>query len=209
MTNATKPPRASRASASTSLELSVLGAFQRFLLPAEPAKSEARGAKRRPKEPMARRSRTGKSNTLLPEAAAVYVDTVRIRPEGVDRQLRMEYTRDPDDEKAMIVRIRLASEKALPEPAPAKPDMLTTQAAADILKVSRPYVVRLIDTGKVAGVERTQAGHRRIPRAEVMRIQAKMRATRRTALDAWSDVESVDEASERATKTKSRWAVKG
>lgn len=209
MTNATKPPRASRASAPTSLELSVLGAFRRILSQVELTESDSRPAKRGSKEPSARRSRAGKDKPLLSEVVAVYVDTVRIRPEGVDRQLRMEYTRDPSDEKAMIVRMRLASEKPLPTPAPSKPEMLTTQAAADILKVSRPYVVRLIDAGTVKGVERTQAGHRRIPRAEVMRIQAEMRDARRTALDAWVDVESVDEALEKASKTKSRWAVKG
>ena len=63
------------------------------------------------------------------------------------------------------------------------PELLSTQAAADLLGVSRPHVAKLVDTNVFQGVVRTQSNHRRIPRSEVERVKARMANTRRQALD--------------------------
>jgi excisionase family DNA binding protein len=108
---------------------------------------------------------------------------VRLRSAGgLDRRFVLSYEPDPDEAGAVVFRIRPASAKALEAPAPALA-MLTTQAAADLLNVSRPYVVKLVEEGVFEGVERTRAGHRRIPAAEVDRVRENMRASRRAALD--------------------------
>ena len=144
----------------------------------------------------------------LSDFGLLRVETVRVRPRGSDRQLRVEYAVDPEDRHSVLMRVSLASD----QPLAAAPTMLTTQEAADALNVSRPYVIRLVDDEKkVSGVERTESGHRRIPLAEVERIQAEMRSTRRKALD------SIDAATQdlrerelrtATTKSKRRWVAK-
>lgn len=115
------------------------------------------------------------------QAGPVHRETVRLRPQGsVDRRLIVEFAPDPQDSRSILLRVRPATEAPLPAAAPA---MLTTQQAADRLNVSRPYVAQLVDRGGFKGVQRTQSGHRRIPLAEVERVEQEMRATRRTALD--------------------------
>lgn len=139
----------------------------------------------------------------------VHVETVRIRQQGLaDRRLIVEYAPDPEDAHAILLRVRPASTLTLPD-APAQ--MLTTQQAADRLNVSRPYVARLVDNGTFTGVERTQSGHRRIPVAEVERIQQEMRSTRHTALDGIADATQDLRARELAdakSKSKRRWVAK-
>jgi excisionase family DNA binding protein len=136
-------------------------------------------------------------------------ETVRIRQQGLaDRRLIVEYTPDPEDVQAVLLRVRPASNLSLPD---AAAQMLTTQQAADRLNVSRPYVARLVDNGTFNGVERTQSGHRRIPVAEVERVQQQMRATRRTALDDITDATQDLRAREQAdakSKSKRRWVAK-
>ena len=58
---------------------------------------------------------------------------------------------------------------------------LTTQEAADYLNVSRPYVVRLVETGKV--LARKVGTHRRIAFEDLVRYDEDDRKSRRTALD--------------------------
>lgn len=108
--------------------------------------------------------------------------TVRLRSAGgLDRRFVLTYAIDPDDAGAVVFRIRPASAKGLDVPS-SSPLMLTTQEAADRLNVSRPYVVKLAEEGVFKDVERTQAGHRRIPATEVDRVHGDMRSTRRAAL---------------------------
>jgi len=115
--------------------------------------------------------------------------TVRIRPDGIDRKVLVEYAPDPEDDTALLLRLRLASDDELP-PSGETPseEMMTTQEAANILNVSRPYVVKLIDTQVLKGVKVTTGGQRRVPRAEVERVDAEMRAVTDRALKAAANV---------------------
>jgi excisionase family DNA binding protein len=58
---------------------------------------------------------------------------------------------------------------------------LTTQEAADYLNVSRPYVVKLIETGKL--LARVVGTRRRIAFEDLVRFDEADRKTRRAALD--------------------------
>ncbi len=51
-----------------------------------------------------------------------------------------------------------------------KPDeMLSTQAAAEMMGCSRPYVAMLIDAKKLAGGVVSRGGHRKVPKQSVLR----------------------------------------
>jgi excisionase family DNA binding protein len=62
---------------------------------------------------------------------------------------------------------------------------LTTQDAADLLNVSRPYVISLIDKGTLT-CARTAGGHRRLQLAEVLAYKRSRDTERRAALDEMS-----------------------
>lgn len=142
----------------------------------------------------------------LKEQGLLNVRTVRIRPKGEpDRRFVVEYSIDPEEANAVILRVRPASNAELGANHPA---MLTTQQAADRLNVSRPYVAKLVDDGKFEGVTRTQSGHRRIPAAEVDRVQDEMRVSRRTALDEMEELTTdlrTKELDAARAKAKRRW----
>ncbi|MFT3854180.1 MAG: helix-turn-helix domain-containing protein [Ilumatobacteraceae bacterium] len=61
------------------------------------------------------------------------------------------------------------------------PRELTTQQAADLLNISRPTVIRLINDGELPA--RKVGSHRRIPLAAVRTYREQMIAGRRQALD--------------------------
>lgn len=57
---------------------------------------------------------------------------------------------------------------------------LTTKEAAEILNVSRPFLIKLLDEGKIA--HRKVGSHRRIRLEEVLAYRASMERERRVAL---------------------------
>lgn len=138
-------------------------------------------------------------------------DIVRFRPKGaIDRRIKVEYITDPDHSESVLLRLTPATAADLPA-ATVDEDLLSSQQAADLLNVSRPYLTKLVDEGTFGGVVRTAAGHRRIPRAEVERIRAEMRGIRRAAFDemeaATKDLRIRELEAARA-KAKRRWAPK-
>ena len=118
------------------------------------------------------------------------MERVRFRPSGLDRQFNVAYAPDPDEKGAVLLRISPVSDSVLPESMATdlKALMVSTQKAADMLHVSRPYVVKLVDAGRFQGVSRSDANHRKIPVAEVERVAAEMKATRQAALAELDDV---------------------
>lgn len=64
---------------------------------------------------------------------------------------------------------------------------LTTQEAADFLNVSRPYVVKLIDTGKLPA--RLVGTRRRIAFEDLVRFDEEDRKRRRAALDELAEID--------------------
>jgi excisionase family DNA binding protein len=63
----------------------------------------------------------------------------------------------------------------------AEEEMLTTQQAADLLSVSRPYVVKLIESGKLKAIN--VGRYRRLNRSEVQRYKDAWIKSREAALD--------------------------
>ena len=59
--------------------------------------------------------------------------------------------------------------------------VLTTQEAADLLSITRPTLVRLLEDGKIPFT--TPGRHRRIQLADVLEFQQNQRAARLTALE--------------------------
>lgn len=61
------------------------------------------------------------------------------------------------------------------------PDELTTTQAAELLNVSRPFVVRLLDEGKLP--HRMVGSHRRVMRRDVLSFRETMKRKSREAAD--------------------------
>ena len=59
--------------------------------------------------------------------------------------------------------------------------LLTTQEAAELLGISRPTLVRLVEDGEIPYEQRGR--HRRVMLADLLAYQASMRRERREALD--------------------------
>ncbi len=55
---------------------------------------------------------------------------------------------------------------------PTDDEFLTSEKAAELLFVSRTHVNKLMDTGTLQGVIRTEGGHRRVPKASISAYKA-------------------------------------
>ena len=136
--------------------------------------------------------------------------TLRFRPKGenIDRKFVVESSLDPMDNTAVILRVRPATAAELPEPGP---KYLTTEQAAKVLNVSRPYVIGLADAGTLKGVMRTGANHRRIPEPEVLRMRELMHTQMRKGIQEIEEFNGdlrqreLDEARKTVTR---RWVAK-
>jgi len=58
---------------------------------------------------------------------------------------------------------------------------LTTQEAADLLQVSRPHLVKLLDTGKIPS--KKVGSHRRVKRTDVLKHESDLKEIRRKGLE--------------------------
>ena len=151
-----------------------------------------------------------KLNEGLHQQGWMQVKTLRFRPKGenIDRKFVVESSLDPMDNTAVILRVRPATTAELPE---LGPKYLTTEQAAKVLNVSRPYVIGLADAGTLKGVMRTGANHRRIPEPEVLRMRELMHTQMRKGIQEIEEFNGdlrqreLDEARKTVTR---RWVAK-
>lgn len=156
------------------------------------------------------KSYSRKLNEGLHKQGWMQVKTLRFRPKGekIDRKFVVESSLDPMDNSAVILRVRPATAAELPV---VGPTYLTTEQAAKVLNVSRPYVIGLADAGTLKGVMRTGANHRRIPEPEVLRMRELMHTQMQKGIQKINELNSdlrqkeIDEASKTATR---RWVAK-
>jgi excisionase family DNA binding protein len=58
---------------------------------------------------------------------------------------------------------------------------MTTQEAADLIQVSRPHLVKLLDTGKIPS--KKVGSHRRVKRTDVLKYESDLKEIRRKGLE--------------------------
>jgi len=92
---------------------------------------------------------------------------------------------DPETAERVLtlVQARLAGQRVVVDPLP---DELTTGQAADLLGVTRPTVVAMIDRGQLPA--RRIGTHRRVNTEHVLRLREELSAQRRSSLDALTEL---------------------
>ncbi|KDQ68607.1 helix-turn-helix domain-containing protein [Streptomyces halstedii] len=131
---------------------------------------------------------TAEDRTLLPEHRAEIAELCAFldrTPQAVEPALLRgpdgsTRTLPPEVYEALMVVVRALSEGKAVTVAPVN-TTLTTQEAADLLGVSRPTFVKVLDEG---GVPFTRPGrHRRVLLEDVLAYKEKRRSRRRRGLD--------------------------
>ena len=119
-----------------------------------------------------------------------------VKPNIMARVLHELLDGQDDDAKAlrlaMQIHLALVSNGIRSKPAQAEGvEMLSTEEAAKLMDCSRPYVAMLIDADKLEGGVKSKGGHRKVPKASVLKWieAAKTPATsgkdyRKAAVDA-------------------------
>jgi excisionase family DNA binding protein len=104
--------------------------------------------------------------------------TVQVRPDGEGRAVSVTVPREAFDLFLEILGQMANGNAVTIVPVHAE---LTTQEAADVLNVSRPFLVNLLDEGKIAF--RLVGTHRRIRVADLLEYKQKDSAHRKAVLD--------------------------
>lgn len=71
------------------------------------------------------------------------------------------------------------------------PETMTSQEAAKLLNVSRTHLNKLVNAGRFGDVARTEGGHRRISKAEVLKYQASSKARQTEGLKQMAEASNV------------------
>ena len=138
-----------------------------------------------PRKPRAKRRTAGPSTADRRSARSLATLLRDCKVVGSDRPCRLDVGEGEPVELpgAMIEALFEVAEfvaRGTPVAVLARDEELTTQQAADLLNVSRQYLVRLLDAGRIPY---TMVGaHRRVSRAAILAYRAQRDAVRRTAL---------------------------
>ncbi len=96
-----------------------------------------------------------------------------------------ELSLDPETAELVLtlVQAQLAGRRVIVDPLP---DELTTGQAADLLGVTRPTVVAMVDRGELPA--RRIGTHRRVNSEDLLRLREELSAQRRSSLDALTEL---------------------
>jgi excisionase family DNA binding protein len=110
---------------------------------------------------------------------------VYVSAEGESAGVRL-----PDELRAVLVDAVAALARGNAVTVEPHRTVLTTQEAADLLGITRPTFVRLLDAGKIPFT--APGRHRRVELADVLAYRDDQKTTRRQALDAMADQATPD-----------------
>ncbi|CAE6906730.1 hypothetical protein R69608_03259 [Paraburkholderia nemoris] len=124
---------------------------------------------------------------VKPDPCQLY-DMLRVALDDAVLAGRREYAVAAKDARAALMLLVSASNISLNSFDAARPSfredrMLSTENVARILNMSRPYIVKLADSGKLGAIEKTAGGQRRIPVAAVEAYRSARQAKSRKALE--------------------------
>ena len=120
------------------------------------------------------------ANQLRRILAAQKDGEVKLKVHEADSKKRVEVTLTPAMSDLFLELLRHIGRGSAVTLVPIQ-EMLTTQLAADLLNVSRPHLIKLLDRGEM---EHTLVGrHRRVDAKEVFAYKAKRDAERSSAME--------------------------
>lgn len=97
----------------------------------------------------------------------------------------------PDEVYEVLRQVVAAMSEGLAINIASLPTVLTTHQAADMLNISRPTLVKLLEEGKIPY---DKPGHRKVRLADLLEYQQQARAARRAALDEMTALGSEEES---------------